>query len=275
MSQSNYLLGSTESEQARLGQQGNRLSGPTLQLFQRAGIGPGMRVLDIGSGGGDVAFLAASLVGPAGEVIGAELELPHVKYASRRAADEGYANVKFIAADFHELVLDRSVDAIVGRLVLVHTPDPATALRRVCRNLRSGGVAAFYENIIFNDSLPVVWPVSSLAARAVSWYQAGRRQAGTHDALGLRLPEIMRNAGLIKPEFEGAMQLSAGPNGTLFKEITSIVRSALPSIVASGVATLAEIDIDTLEQRMVADAPPLGVVGSVTQGWVAAWATMP
>ena len=44
----------------------------TRQLFEQAGISSGMRILDVGCGAGDVAFLAAALVGPNGEVIGAD-----------------------------------------------------------------------------------------------------------------------------------------------------------------------------------------------------------
>jgi SAM-dependent methyltransferase len=235
-----------------------------------------MRVLDVGSGSGDVAFIAATLVGPTGEVIGVDREQPHVEFANGRAAAAGRSNVRFFATDFLSLELDKLVDAIVGRLVLSHTRDPVVAVQRVCRNLRSGGVAAFYENIIINDNQPLVWPAGSLAARAVSWYQAGRRHAGTQEALGLRLREILHEAGLVEPsEIEGAMHLSTGPGGSLFSDISSIVRSALPSILASGAATSEEIDIDSLEQRMIDDSPQFGVVGSVTQGWVAAWATKP
>jgi hypothetical protein len=54
-----------------------------------------------------------------------------------------------------------------------------------------------------------------------------------------------------------------------------VVRSQVPAIVASGAATEAEIEIDTLEQRMVADAPPEGVVGYFNLGHVGVWAKKP
>jgi hypothetical protein len=49
----------------------------------------------------------------------------------------------------------------------------------------------------------------------------------------------------------------------------------MPSIIAIGAATLAEIEIDTLEQRLIADAPEYGVVGTVAAGFVSVWARKP
>jgi protein-L-isoaspartate O-methyltransferase len=69
-STSPYALGSTDAEHERLIRQVARLAPLTKRLFSEAGIGPGQRVLDLGSGVGDVAMLAARLVGPSGEVGG-------------------------------------------------------------------------------------------------------------------------------------------------------------------------------------------------------------
>ena len=65
-------LGSTDSEHERLIRQAARLAPYTERFFREAGIGPGQRVLDLGSGVGDVAMLAARLVGPSGEVVAVE-----------------------------------------------------------------------------------------------------------------------------------------------------------------------------------------------------------
>jgi len=54
---SQYVLGSTEAEQERLIRQAAWLSAHTERLFREAGIGPGQRVLDLGSGVGDVSLI--------------------------------------------------------------------------------------------------------------------------------------------------------------------------------------------------------------------------
>jgi cyclopropane fatty-acyl-phospholipid synthase-like methyltransferase len=65
-----YALGSADAEQGRLIRQALRLAPYTERLFREAGIGPGQRVLEIGSGVGDVAMLIARLVGPGGKILG-------------------------------------------------------------------------------------------------------------------------------------------------------------------------------------------------------------
>jgi ubiquinone/menaquinone biosynthesis C-methylase UbiE len=132
--------------------QADMLSEATERLFRKAGIGPGMRVLDVGSGAGDVALLARRLVGDVGEVIGTDRDEEQVAFAGRRARSLGYTNVRFIAADYRSLVLDTAVDAIVGRLVLVFSGDPVASLEDVCGNLRHGGIVAFQESIMQYDA---------------------------------------------------------------------------------------------------------------------------
>lgn len=63
-----YLMGRDEAEARRLIQQARLYEPSTRWLLERAGLRPGMRVLDVGSGSGDVALLARELVGPEGSV---------------------------------------------------------------------------------------------------------------------------------------------------------------------------------------------------------------
>ena len=100
MSDPNYALGSSDHERQRLMRQGDALAEATERLFRRAGIEKGMRVLDVGSGSGDVAILARSLVGEAGEVIGTDRDEQQVAFAGRRARSLGYTNVSFVTSDY-------------------------------------------------------------------------------------------------------------------------------------------------------------------------------
>ena len=63
-----YQLGSDASELERLDLQGRVLAPATRTILQSAGLAEGMRVLDLGSGTGAVSFVAAELVGSAGQV---------------------------------------------------------------------------------------------------------------------------------------------------------------------------------------------------------------
>src|SRR5260370_17329551 len=87
---SHYSLGSTDAEHERLIWQASRLAPLTERLFREGGIGPGQRVLDLGSGVGDVALLLARLVGPSGEVVGIERDAASIARANARLAEAGF-----------------------------------------------------------------------------------------------------------------------------------------------------------------------------------------
>jgi SAM-dependent methyltransferase len=271
-----YPFQSSDDERKRLIAQGELVAPLTRRLFERAGITAGMRVLDIGSGSGDVALLATELVGPTGDVTGVDRDPAQVAYAEQRAKTRGLANVHFVAGDFREIDLTSAVDAIVGRLVLMYAADPLDAIRRALRNLKSGGIIALQESIIDYEGPVFIEPLDCLAARAAEWFRAGFKHAGVHSRMGMRLFGLMREAGLApSTEIDMLVPIQQGPDGALFSTLASVVRSQIPAIVASGVATEAEIDIDTLEERMIANAPADGVVGYFNLGHVGVWATKP
>jgi SAM-dependent methyltransferase len=271
-----YPFQSSDAERQRLIAQGGLVAPLTRRLFERAGITAGMRVLDIGSGSGDVALLAAELVGPAGDVTGIDRDPAQVAFAAERARALGLTNVRFVAGDFRDIELAPAVDAIVGRLVLMYAADPLEAVRRALRNLRPGGIVALQESIINYEGPVFIEPLDCLAAKAAEWFRAGFKHAGVHSRMGMRLFALMRKAGLNpSTEIDMLVPVLEGPDGALFGALAAVVRSQIPAIVASGVATEAEIGIDTLEQRMIADAPAEGVVGYFNLGHVGVWARKP
>jgi hypothetical protein len=94
--------------------------------------------------------------------------------------------------------------------------------------------------------------------------------------MGMRLFGLMRSAGLEpSADIDMLVPIQQGPEGALFGILAAVVRSQIPAILASGVADEAEIDIETLEQRMIADAPADGVVGYFNAGHVGVWAKKP
>ena len=92
-----YVLGHAPSELQRLMAQSQFWGEQTLEVLVRAGISRGMRVLDLGTGAGDVALLAASLVGETGSVLGIDRAEASVDAATRRAGEMGVMNVRFQA----------------------------------------------------------------------------------------------------------------------------------------------------------------------------------
>jgi len=121
-----YVLGETEAEFRRLEMQSAFIRDLTEDVLKRAGLKPGMRVLDIGCGVGDVATLAGELVGPTGSVLGVDRSAASVRTAERRVAQtRQHARIRFAVADLDSFVPDETFDAVVGRLVLMYLPDAA------------------------------------------------------------------------------------------------------------------------------------------------------
>jgi ubiquinone/menaquinone biosynthesis C-methylase UbiE len=84
-----YQLGHADVEIRRLLLQGRLYNDHTEHALHRAGLRPGMRVLDVGCGPGDVSFIAARLVGPTGTVVGVDASAEVIGLARGRAAEQG------------------------------------------------------------------------------------------------------------------------------------------------------------------------------------------
>src|SRR5262250_1523905 len=94
-----YVMGRSADETRRLEERAKFFEPLTRHLFEDAGIGTGMRVLDIGSGPGDVSFLVAELVGPTGSVVGVDANPDVVRTAIARAEASHLMHVSFEGAD--------------------------------------------------------------------------------------------------------------------------------------------------------------------------------
>ena len=194
---STYLLGHSTSEQLRLVRQSRLLAPFTERLFRDAGIGMGMRVLDIGCGMGDVSMLAAQLVGPSGRVIGTDLDPVAIARAKERANALGLANLVFVQSDVNGLASAEPFDAIVGRLVLQFLPDVVSVLKVLRGLLRSGGVLAFQEPswksmLAQSTHLPLRAAVSSLIRDTI-------QRGGARTDMELSLYRDLQSAGLSLP----------------------------------------------------------------------------
>jgi 2-polyprenyl-3-methyl-5-hydroxy-6-metoxy-1,4-benzoquinol methylase len=252
MSQSqDYPLGYSEQEARRLAAQGALLEEFTADVFRRAGLGEGMRVLDVGCGVGDVSFLAAKMVGPHGAVLGIDRAPSSVDTARRRAAGLSLSNVRFEQAELASFETEQKFDALVGRLVLLYQPDPAATLRRLSRHLRPAGIVAFEE---FDISQVSQAPPSELFMRVRQLVIDAFKTASAELDMGTRLYSTFLRSGLGPPNMIAATHLAAGPGSPGYEPMVEVLRSLLPLIERSGLANVADIGIDTLAARLQDDA---------------------
>jgi ubiquinone/menaquinone biosynthesis C-methylase UbiE len=105
-----------------------------------AALRPGEIVLDLGSGAGFDALLAAKKVHPGGRVIGVDMTEAMLTKARANARSLGCTNVEFRPGDIEQLpVDDNSIDVVLSNCVLNLCPDKDRAFREIFRVLRSGG----------------------------------------------------------------------------------------------------------------------------------------
>jgi cyclopropane fatty-acyl-phospholipid synthase-like methyltransferase len=240
-----YSLGYSEHEAQRLANQAARLAEFTEDVLRRAGIAPGMRVLDIGSGVGDVSLLLARMV------LGVEKSAGSVETATRRAVEQGAANVAFIAGDIAKFVTDQRFDAIVGRFVLAYVPERGVVLEKLVRYLVPGGIVASLE---IDMSQIAQVPPSDLFTRARQWVLEAFAAGGTELDMGSRLLATFSQAGLPEPAMIAAHPVVGGASCPGYEELAQGLRSLLPVIEREEIASAREVGIDTLAERLRADA---------------------
>jgi ubiquinone/menaquinone biosynthesis C-methylase UbiE len=192
-----YALGSSDREHERLIRQAAWLAPHTERLFRDAGIGPGQRVLDLGSGVGDVSLILARLVGPSGKVVGIERDPRSAARAAARMADAGLDNVTFTQIDANRIAADEPFDAAVGRYILMYLPDPVSVLRSLSSIVRTGGVLAFQEPD-WTDFLDAAAQMP-LWSRGASLLVETLKRTGTNTEMGPALSRVFQEAGLPAP----------------------------------------------------------------------------
>ena len=262
-----YVLGDTSGEHERLRRQSRLLDRLTRHWLENIGVRAGMRILDVGSGVGDMAMLLASLAGPTVEIIGVDLDGSALATARQRVAEAGLNSVSFRIGNFLDYESDRTFDAVVGRMVLVHQPDPISALRCLLTHLRPGGIVAFQEPWF---SQIFCYPQVPLLQDLVGWITATFKAAGLDPDLGSRLHVIFAGADLPDPELCFENRIDYRADLEICELGADTVRSLLPTMEGLGIVTREVIEPDTLAWRLRRQAIEHGAVFGVMP-MVGAW----
>jgi SAM-dependent methyltransferase len=218
-----YLLGRSTAESRRLTRQAALIEPETEDFFRRSGIAAGMKVLDLGSGEGDVAMLVGRLVNPGGSILGVEHSIESVTLASQRVAANHLA-VRFEVGDLNSYEPKDTYDAVVGRFVLPYLDDPVATLRRVAAHVRPGGVIAMLE---FDVRQIGGSPETPLLRTVAEWIVEANEKSGIDPGLGSSLGGLFREAGLPCPCVTAFQKASCGPNGITWY-FAELVRTLLP-----------------------------------------------
>ncbi len=267
-----YLLGHSETELERLAAQARAVDPITRRFFSEAGVDVGMRVLDVGCGGGDVSVLVAGLVGSSGSVVGFDRYAGAVEAARARVESMALANVSFVGGTVDELADEGPFDAIVGRYVLQFVDEPSVFLASLAVLAKPGAPIVFHEldwSGVTSDP-----PVLSYD-RLASSLQAVIERSGANPHSGLSMPNVFVGAGLGCPQLRIEQRAGAGPTSVdVVERMVGLARSLAASMVESGIVSRDELDVATLRETIMAEVLARGsLLRSHLQ--VGAWCTAP
>jgi ubiquinone/menaquinone biosynthesis C-methylase UbiE len=267
-----YVLGHSQREIDRLKAQARLIDPITKRFFREAGIEEGMRVLDVGSGAGDVALLAAEVLGASGTVVGVDRVSLAIEEARKRVTALSLKNVSFRVGDPADLAFDQPFDAVVGRYVLQFQKDPAAMLRKLATHVRPGGVVVFHE--LDWGGVGSFPPVPTFD-RVCQWGAETLRLHGTETRMGAKLYRTFVQAGLSPPGLRLEALLGGEPNSLdVLTLIAGIIETLLPEMERLRVAAVADVEIATLLERMRAEVEQSRsiVIGHYQ---IAAWSRVP
>ncbi|MBE7555938.1 MAG: class I SAM-dependent methyltransferase [Anaerolineales bacterium] len=244
----NYLLPNSAAETQRLIHQAHIYGPLTRQFFAAAGITAGMKVLDVGSGAGDVALLLADMVGPRGAVIGIDKNPAILDTARARVQAMGWTNVTLLAREVHSIGLDDDFDAVVGRWILMHLPNPVGVLHRLLSHLKPGGLVAFQET---DSTYPLsAFPPAPLHQQVVQWTTPPPGRGGPDLQMGSKLYRTYLDAGLPAPQLRLDAPIGGGPDWPGYAFTAETIHILLPILQQMGTTTAEEVDIETLAERL-------------------------
>jgi ubiquinone/menaquinone biosynthesis C-methylase UbiE len=264
-------LARIDAELRRMVRHSAHLTDHTVDFLRRAGLRPGMRVLDVRCREGDLSRLAALLVGTRGAVVGVDPSPDAVAAARHRASAGGLTQLDFVVARPGTFAPDARFDAVICRFALMYERAPAATLCTLARHVRPGGIVAVQELDLHRDRGTAGGP---LHRQCRAWMTAALGRAGVNVGLGSTLPQTVRGAGLPTPAMILVSDVESGSRSPAYRYLAESVRALLPAIERLGLTTAAEVDTDTLEARLRAEALS-GTHCPAPPALVSAWSRMP
>jgi SAM-dependent methyltransferase len=257
-----YVLATGDAAANRLRILHNVYGPGARELLVRAGIQPGMSVVDLGCGVGMTTQLLAELVGPAGEVVGVDYSAAQVEQA-RALLPAKFSNVRFVEASATDTGLPREAfDLVYSRFLLIHLQDPESALREMHELLKPEGIFTVEDGDLTSGSSE---PPSKLEEFSRLFGALGPKW-GVDYTLGRRLFHLVLNARFSQVEITFNQPVFADGENKRLMELS--VAEAGPSFVAAGILSRERLNQTVAEMRRLAeDRTVLAIMPRMSQVW--------
>jgi SAM-dependent methyltransferase len=184
-----------------------------------ADLQPGDRVVDLGSGSGMDAFLAARQVGAGGEVIGIDMTDAQLAKARRLAERDGYANARFEKGYIEQApVPDQSSSAVISNGVINLCSDKAAVFREIARVLEPGGRMAISDIVTEQQLTEAIVCDVNLWASCIGGAMQQDDYRAAIEAAGLSIEAIQEN-----PQYQFISDSAQGATNTFGVKSISVL----------------------------------------------------
>ncbi len=235
----------------------------TAQLFERVGVAPGMRCIDLGCGGGEVTFELTRLVGPSGHVTGVDMDEVKLGLAREEAAARALPNVELEVANVTEWDEPAAYDLVYCRFLLEHLGRPDDVLRRMWAAVRPGGTIAV-EATDFDGEFGE--PPNEAFEALQRLYRAVVERRGGDPIAGRKMFRRFLEAGIPRPEIRLVQRVDSAGDAKTLAVLT--LQATAEAIVDEGLATAKEVDaILAGLEAFVADPETLVAQPRIFQVW--------
>ena len=233
-----YLLGTEPEEGRRLEAQHRVWSAETRDLWDRAGFGAGISLLDLGCGPGFASIELAQRVGADGRVLAVDESGCFIDALDREKRRLGLDQLTVRVRRAEEVTLDPgSLDGVFARWLFCFLPDPGAVIARVVPALRSGG--RFVVQDYLNYRATTLQPRSAAFDRVIAAVEESWRRTGADLDVGGRLPALLANHGCRVRELV-PMTHFARPGSAFWEWPKRFFFSYVPRLVEDGLLTTAE-----------------------------------
>ena len=233
-----YLLGTDSGERRRLETQHRLWAEWAHDLWDRAGFGPGDRLLDLGCGPGFASVELAERVGASGQVLAIDESARFIEALDQEAGRRGLTQLTARVEQVEALRLESgSLDGAFARWLFCFLPDPAGVIERVVPGLRPGGRLVVWDYL--NYPATKLHPRSPAVERVLeAVYESWRRTGGDLN-VGERLPGLIAGTGCRLLDLVPLARF-ARPGTELWQWPTGFFFSHVPRLVEAGLLTAAE-----------------------------------
>jgi SAM-dependent methyltransferase len=230
-----YLLGTDAAEERRLETQHRLWAGAARDLWDRAGFGPGARLLDLGCGPGFATLELGERVGERGRVLAVDESVRFIGRLTREAKRLGFKQITARVERAERLRLEpASLDGAFVRWLFCFLPDPATVIDRIVNGLRPGGRLVAWD--FLNYDAMTLLPRSPAFERVRAAVYESFASSGGDLNIGDRLPGLVAASGCRLVDLVPLVRFIR-PGTSFWKWPTQFFSNYVPQLVETGFLT--------------------------------------